>query len=309
MDYDRHLQARINQAVLERQAGLWQKVFDYIQANFGGLDEAIETLKKLQAESQPPQEGQEPAPIEPEAALWDRAKAWALAALIGAAMGISPEQVIASDTYQIKTAIVDMMSQSGDKSSEGTYSDKEGENISNPQYYKGMGSDSSHQVYQDDNGNWHISYESVGEGKTLGKDNSTIKDFAFDQSFSSKEEAEAQLAKYKSGGMKESGISVNKLFSGTSAQDPMAGQQGAFEQFLKDATPGGTNIYKTQDGYTLSVGIADAEEGDEAARMKAKSGVAMVGEFDEKTDQVVEIGSFEFNGKVFNLQAITSKAA
>ena len=77
---------------------LWYNVFEFIKAQFGGsLDAALQMLEdyKAQSSQQGPQDGQQS--LEQTAGLVDTAKAWALATLLGAAMGISPQEVLATD--------------------------------------------------------------------------------------------------------------------------------------------------------------------------------------------------------------------
>ena len=87
MDHDRHLAAKISTALI-RNAGVWDKVLEYIKNNFGSVDEAFDQLAALQAEGNPQ---------ETQAGALDRAKAWALAGLLGLAMGISPQEVLAGN--------------------------------------------------------------------------------------------------------------------------------------------------------------------------------------------------------------------
>lgn len=66
---------------LTRNAGVWDKVVEYIKSNFGGIDDAFEQLAAAQ-------EAVASGELEPaQSGLFDKAKVWALFALLSAATG------------------------------------------------------------------------------------------------------------------------------------------------------------------------------------------------------------------------------
>ena len=97
-DYNLYLSVR---ASLNRKAGVWQDVIEFIKSNFGSLEEAIKSLEQLASMSQG-----DSGEISAQAGAFDKAKAWTLAGLIGLAMGVSPQQVLAGDITQLRSQLV-----------------------------------------------------------------------------------------------------------------------------------------------------------------------------------------------------------